>query len=229
MAQAANKIDVYLEVGKKLTIAGAMEWPGWCRSGRSEELALQALVDYGPRYAAVLDAVPIAFQAPAAVSALHVVERLEGNATTDFGVPDIAPSGDKQPIDDAELERFQSLLWAYWQAFDVAVQQAAGKELRKGPRGGGRDLEKIVRHVLEADRGYIARLAWKLKKQEAERLSVEVEQTRQEALNALTAAAHGELPTRGPRGGVIWTPRYFVRRFAWHVLDHTWEIEDRIM
>jgi hypothetical protein len=25
-----------------------------------------------------------------------------------------------------------------------------------------------------------------------------------------------------------WPPRYVVRRAAWHVLDHAWEIEDRI-
>jgi hypothetical protein len=24
-----------------------------------------------------------------------------------------------------------------------------------------------------------------------------------------------------------WSPRFFVRRSAWHALDHAWEIEDR--
>jgi hypothetical protein len=52
---------------------------------------------------------------------------------------------------------------------------------------------------------------------------------REAALLALAAAARDELPKHGPRGGVIWTPRYFVRRAAWHMLDHTWELEDRIM
>ncbi len=27
----------------------------------------------------------------------------------------------------------------------------------------------------------------------------------------------------------LWTARSFVRRVAWHTLDHTWEIEDRIL
>jgi hypothetical protein len=45
---------------------------------------------------------------------------------------------------------------------------------------------------------------------------------------ALAAGARGELPERGPRGGARWTPRSFVRRVAWHVLDHAWEIEDRL-
>jgi len=39
----------------------------------------------------------------------------------------------------------------------------------------------------------------------------------------------GEIPHQGPRGGALWTPRYFVRRVAWHTVDHLWEIEDRIV
>jgi hypothetical protein len=41
------------------------------------------------------------------------------------------------------------------------------------------------------------------------------------------ARARGEPPDRTPRSGSLWTARYFMRRAAWHVLDHTWEIEDR--
>jgi hypothetical protein len=229
MTRSSNNIDVYLEIGKKRTFAGAIDWPGWCRIGRDEGSALQALVDYGPRYARILSATPLGFQPPAATSALVVVEQLEGNATTDFGAPAVAPSSDTRPVDDAELQRFQTLLQACWRAFDATVQAAAGKELRKGPRGGGRDLEEIVRHVLDADVGYLARLAWKLEKSEEEEdLSDEFGRTRQAILNALAVAVRGEVPARGPRGGVIWTPRYYVRRVAWHVLDHTWEIEDRV-
>ncbi len=33
---------------------------------------------------------------------------------------------------------------ASWTAFDATAEAAAGHELRKGPRGGGRDLDKIV-------------------------------------------------------------------------------------
>jgi hypothetical protein len=225
--RSANNIDVYLEIGKKRTFAGAIDWPGWCRIGRDAGSALQALVDYGPRYARILSATRLGFQAPADASALAVVERLEGNATTDFGAPAVAPSSDTRPVDDAELQRFQTLLQACWRAFDATVQAAVGKELRKGPRGGGRDLEEIVRHVLDADVGYLARLAWKLDKSGEEDLGDELGRTRQAILNALAAATRGEVPARGPRGGVIWTPRYYVRRVAWHVLDHTWEIEDR--
>jgi hypothetical protein len=228
MAQPSNKIDVYLEIGQKRTFAGAIDWPGWCRAGRDEAAALQGLLAYGPRYASILDAARIKFQAPTGADGFTVVERLEGTSTTDFGAPDVAPSSDTRPVDEAELQRFQMLLEACWQAFDRAVEAASGKELRKGPRGGGRELEGITQHVLGADAGYLSALGWKVKKNKAEGLSQELARTRQAMLEGLAAAAHGEIPERGPRGGARWSPRYFVRRAAWHVLDHVWEIEDRI-
>lgn len=64
------------------------------------------------------------------------------------------------------------MLQATWQAFDGAVARASGRALRKGPRGGGRDLEGVVQHVLGADVGYLARLAWKFKQGEAENLFI---------------------------------------------------------
>jgi hypothetical protein len=228
MARASNNIEVYLEIGQKRTLAGVIDWPGWCRGGRDEGAALQALFDYGPRYAHVLRPAKLDFRAPADVSAFTVIERLKGNATTDFGAPDVAPAADAQPIDEAELQRFEALLKACWQAFDAAASAAIGHELRKGPRGGGRELEGIVQHVLAADAGYLVRLARKFKQAKENDPSQELDRTRQAILEALAAAARGELPERGPRGGVIWPPRYFVRRVAWHILDHTWEIEDRI-
>ena len=61
MARSSSKIDIYLEIGKKRTFAGAIDWPGWCRSGSDEESALQALFDYGPRYARVLRSSQLGF------------------------------------------------------------------------------------------------------------------------------------------------------------------------
>ncbi len=224
----SNKIQVYLEAGKRRTFASAIDWPGWCRMGRDEDTALQTLFTYGPRYARTLRLAGIEFQSPADVSAFDVVERLEGNATTDFGVPVVALSNDARPIAAAELERSQTLLAAYWKAFDRTTKKATGKELRKGPRGGGRDLEGIILHVIGVDQSYLTRLGRKHQKSKEQDLSEELERTRQEILDALVAAMHGQVPARGPRGGVIWPARYFVRRSAWHVLDHLWEIEDRV-
>jgi len=228
MGRYSNTIDVYLEIGEKRTFAGAIDWPGWCRSGRDEESALQALFDYGPRYARVLRRARLGFRAPTDTSAFAVIERLEGNATTDFGAPGLAPSSDARPIDAAGLRRFQTLLKACWRTFDAAARAATGKELRRGPRGGGRDLERIVQHVLGSDAAYLAQLGWKFKTGEEGDSDEELRRIRPAILKALVSAAHGELPARGPRGGAHWIPRYFVRRVAWHVLDHAWEIEDRV-
>ncbi len=223
-----NSINVFLEIGKKKTFAGAVDWPGWCRSGRDEGTALQALVEYGPRYAQVLHGKENEFEFPTDAAELMVKERHDGNATTDFGAPAITLEADREPVDRMEFERTQILLLACWGAFDSAVGKAAGRELSKGPRGGGRDVEKILEHVLEADKGYLARLAWKHKRGGGNNPVEELSLTRQGILSALEIAVSGDLPERGPRGGIIWPPRFFIRRVAWHVLDHAWEIEDRI-
>jgi hypothetical protein len=228
----SKQIPVYLEIGKKRTFAGALDWPGWCRSGPDEESALQALVDYGARYAHALSTTgkkrEFGFHTPADVSSFVVVERIKGDATTDFGAPGHAPKRDSKPVDDAEFARLQAILKACWRAFDRAVKSATGSELRKGPRGGGRELEAVVQHVLGADGGYLSSLGWKVAQDETADLNDELKRTRKAILEGLKAAAHGEIPRRGPRGGLRWPLRYFVRRSAWHVLDHAWEIEDRI-
>ncbi len=227
MEGPADTIAVYIEAGAKRTFANALEWPGWSRSGRDEGAALQTLWAYGPRYARALGAAGIAFRAPTDASALVVVERLAGDTTTDFGAPDAVPSGDGRAVDEAELRYFQALLGACWQTFDAMVEAAGGKELRKGPRGGGRELQEIVEHVHGAEAAYLGRLGWKMEAQDEGRGDGEPARTRRAVLEALAAAVHGELGVRGPRGGVRWTPRFFVRRVAWHALDHAWEIADR--
>ena len=221
-------MDVYLEIGKKRTFAGVLDWPGWCRSGRDEASALQALIDYAPRYASAISSTKLGFQAPANISAFKVVEHLKGDTTTDFGSPGIPPAYDASPLDDEELGRLQGLLKACWRTFDAAAKAASGKTLRLGARGGGRDLEKIVQHIQGAEHAYVTRLGWKHRLGTVEDWNQQPNKARQETLEALAASAHGALPARGPRGGVHWTARYFVRRAAWHVLDHAWEIEDRL-
>ncbi len=229
MARSSSKIDIYLEIGKKRTFAGAIDWPGWCRSGSDEESALQALFDYGPRYARVLRSSQLGFQVPSKLSDFVIVERLKGDTTADFGAPAVAPASVKKRVNDNELQRFQKLLKACWRTFDAAIKTAQGKALRTGPRGGGRDVEGIIHHVLGADAGYLTRIGGKLEQSNDEELGKQLIQARQVILKALESAARGGTPARGPRGGVRWTPRYFVRRTAWHVLDHAWELEDRVL
>ena len=229
MARSSNTINVYLEVGQKKTFAGALDWPGWCRSGRDEESALQALLESGPRYARVLRASRLRFKAPTDISAFVVVERLKGNATTDFGAPGIPPAMDTGPVNPEELQQLQKILKACWRTFDASIKTAAGKSLRTGPRGGGRQVEGIIQHVLESNAGYLNAVGWKLQKSEGNDLDDQFERNQQATLSALMASGRGEIPAKGPRGGVRWSARYFVRRVAWHILDHAWEMEDRVL
>lgn len=216
-------VNVYLEIGARRTFAAALDWPGWCRAGRDEPAALRALWEYGPRYAHSLRPARLGFAAPAAPTAFVIVERLKGNVTTDFGAPDVVPAGDTAPLDDAELRRLQAILKAGWRALDAAAEAAQGRTLRAGPRGGGRTLDGLVAHVLGAETGYLSKLGG-----QAPAAGASSEALRQAILQTLAASAQGAVAAYEPRGGKRWPPRFFVRREVWHVLDHVWEIEDRL-
>jgi len=210
-------IDVAIEKGSKRVFASALDWPGWARAGRDEATALEALEAYRARYADVVRAAGIRFGTG---SSFVVAERLKGDATTDFGAPGIPPASDSRSLTPRQLPRLRGILEATWSVFDAAIDDARGKALAKGPRGGGRELQAIVEHVNGALGGYLRRIAAKPEGEGREAV-------RAAALEALQRAVTEGLPASGPRGGTIWSPRYFIRREAWHVLDHAWEIEDR--
>jgi hypothetical protein len=212
-------IRVYLETGSRRVFACALEWPGWCRSGRTEEQALEALAAYAPRYAAAAEQAELPFPAGAG-DRLEVVERLPGSGATDFGVVDRIAGGDDEPLSAAEAERLAALVAASWAVFD-RVAAGAPEELRKGPRGGGRDRDRIVDHVLGADVAYARQLGVKVP-QPAIDDTAAIRAAREAVLAVLRVASDGKPAT--PKG---WPPRYAARRFAWHALDHAWEIEDR--
>jgi hypothetical protein len=222
-----DAIDVYFEIGTKRTFAGAIEWPGWCRAGRTEADALEALVAYGPRYRAILGSSNPPFHAPPDVARLKVVERLKGGVGTDFGVPGEAPKADRRPVDERELARFRRLLTRCWSAFDAAAAAAVGVELRKGPRGGGRDLNKIVAHVREADEAYLHQLGSKVPNRKGADTAAGLEELHATILDALSARARDQSPAEPNKAKKLWSPRYHVRRATWHILDHAWEMEDR--
>jgi hypothetical protein len=217
-------VETYLEAGAKRVFAGALDWPGWCRSARREEDALEALLAYGPRYAAVLKGSGVRFTPPARASTLEVVERSKGDATTDFGAPSIAPKADARAIDRRWLARQEKILRASWKAFDRAAANVAGP-LEKGRRGGGREVDAIVAHVVGAEASYARMIGAKTPEFDG----ADIEAAREEraiVLEALERAVTDGIPA-DPRGGKRWSAPYFVRRAAWHVLDHAWEIEDR--
>ena len=220
-------VEVYLEVARKRTFAGAVEWPGWCRSGKGEADALAALLAYGRRYAAAVSPLEPAFDPPGESAGLAVIERLQGDATTDFGAPSKGPSADARPLDEAELDRQLALLEAAWGALDRAAAAAQGLELRKGPRGGGRDLDAILAHVFQGEIAYLSRLGAKVPPAAPGDPATVPAAERDAVREALAATARGLDPALASRTGGRWTPRYFVRRAAWHALDHAWEIEDR--
>jgi hypothetical protein len=227
MPATARSIDVYLEIADKRAFAGGIEWPGWCRRGRDGSAALEALVASGPRYAKVVSRLRPAFHPPATVEEVRVRERLAGDATTNFGAPGIAPKADNRAVNGTELRRQLRILRACWTAFDRAVELADGAKLAKGPRGGGRSLEAIVGHVVGAEAGYVRLLAWKPPRVDDADPGASLEPVREAVVEALDHAVREGVPATGPKGGKMWTARYFLRRDAWHALDHAWEIEDR--
>jgi hypothetical protein len=208
---------VYLELGLKRVFACSLDWPGWCRSGRDEHAALAALADYADRYAAVpaltgMPFLPDGFR-------LQVVERLPGTMTTDFGAPDVVADRDHDPVDPAEGARLAQLLQACWQLLDQVAADSA-EELRKGPRGGGRDRTAMVAHVLAAEFSYARKVG--VRHRESAQDPAAVAAMRSELLAVVRAGG----PV-GPVTGKAWPTRYAVRRVAWHVLDHAWEMQDR--
>ncbi len=213
----AATIPIYLEVGHKRVFASALDWPGWTRAGKDEKLAIETLLAYLPRYAIVPKTARI--DLPTA-GEFKVVERVPGNATTDFGAPGIPASSDTKALSAAEAERICALLAASWKVFDKVISKAPSA-LRKGPRGGGRDRDKIADHIIDAESAYTTRLGLKLRVPKRDDVAG-VAATRRAILDAIRSSAGG--PQTGEKR---WPPRYVARRMAWHLLDHAWEIEDR--
>ena len=218
-ARRAALTPVYLETGKQRVFAAALDWPGWCRSARDQAGALEALAAYGARYAAAAKEAGIPFPSQS-VEDFEVVERLRGSATTDFGAPGEPATKDKQPITAKEAVRLAALVTAAWKVFDRVVAKAPAS-LRKGPRGGGRDRDAMVEHVLAAEAAYARKLGLRFDQPVREDTRA-VSAARRAIVEALHAAAGKKAPTE--KG---WPAPYAARRIAWHALDHAWEMEDR--
>jgi hypothetical protein len=210
---------VYLEVGKKRVFACSVDWPGWCRSGRDEESALEALADYTPRYAVVAKQAGKRFSSRAGDD-LDVVERVPGSATTEFGAPGVVPVLDAEPLTPHAAGKAADLVVAAWAVLDRVARKSPA-ELRKGPRGGGRDRDKMLQHVISAEAAYARKLDVKHKEPKLGDTAA-VRALHDDIVAVLRAARSGD-PVR-EKG---WPPRYAARRIAWHVLDHAWEMEDR--
>jgi hypothetical protein len=212
-------IQVYLELGAHRVFASAADWPGWTRAGKDENGALEALAAAAPRYALAAKAAGISLP-PDSASGFDVVERLPGSATTDYGAPGAIAKGDARPMSRTEVDRQCALLEGSWTVLERVVAKAPA-ELRKGPRGGGRDRDEMLDHVLDAEDAYQRKLGLRMKRPDR-RDAAAVREFRAAILAAIRGAANG-LPPIEKR----WPARYVVRRMAWHALDHAWEIENR--
>ncbi|HET7644908.1 MAG TPA: hypothetical protein VFM03_00310 [Candidatus Limnocylindria bacterium] len=223
---AGARTRVALEVAPGRSFASALDWPGWARSGKTPEEALDRLLEYAPRYTAALRGTRLGFAPPASADALEVVERLEGGGSTEFGVPGSAARAEARAMDAAALDRSIAILRAAWRAFDRAADAAGGATLTTGPRGGGRTLDKMRSHVLDAEVAYLGQLGSRPPALDGD-LEERMERVRTALVATLTARVRGDELPNPRRTKTPWSPAYAVRRIAWHALDHAWELEDR--
>ena len=213
----SERLTVALEGTGKKIFASALEWPGWSRSGKAPDLAIENLLAYAPRFEPVARAAGLALGTSFDVD---VVEQLEGGSGTEFGVPSLPTFADARPTDAIEAARLAAIVEASWAQFDRIAARAPAA-LRKGPRGGGRDRDKMVGHVNESDWYYAREIGLR------ERKPASGDRTAVEALRAAMLAILRQPSDGRSLGDRKWPARYAARRIAWHALDHAWEIEDR--
>jgi hypothetical protein len=214
-------LKLQVETGKKgkKVVAVAFEWPGLSRGAKTKEAAIEMVVAYIPRYAPVADIAGLGAEF-AQVAGSKVDEEYVGTGSTDFwGISFGHSDHDKTRMSDAELERNLALLQAAWFYFDQ-TRARVSPEMRKGPRGGGKDRDQIARHTVYAELD----MAWKVGIQEE--WDGLMDEDRLAAYRARYVAAirqyHAEdKPSRN------WPLRFVIRHSAFHTLDHTWEMEDK--
>lgn len=217
-----SAMRVVLEIGTKgrRVVAGATDWPGLDRWGKTEDDALEKLTSYLPRYADVAERAGLA-SAFAGRRTLVVVERYTGSSSTDFwGIAHVPSELEGKVLSAKELERRLALLQAGWDYFDDAAKRVSA-ELRPGSRGGGRSREEIVHHVFGSERHN-----WSPKVEVRTEPGVMLTRRgltthRRQFLDAIRAY-HSE-----DRLARKWPIQFLIRRTAQHVMDHAWEMEDR--
>ncbi len=217
----AKPIRVTLEIGPKgkKVVAVAADWPGLERGAKTEEAAIERLLSYVPRYAAVtkLAGMEAAF---ATKPVVDVVEHYPGTGSTDFWGISFAFSGiDRQAMLGAALERELRLMRACWAFFDD-VRARVSAEMLRGPRGGGRDRDQIVRHIVANEREWAKKLGV-VTPDEAMLTDKGMKAQRDAYCNAIRAFHSQSKMARN------WPLRYLIRHTAYHTLDHAWEMEDK--
>ena len=206
----------------KRAVAFGIDWPGWSRGAKSPELALETLESYRERYrpVALLAGMDGEFRA---AGALEVVEDRVGTGSTDFWGISFSPSATEHgPMKEAQLERGIALVRACWAFFD-AVAERVSPEMRKGPRGGGRDRDRIIRHVIRTESEDFAKQVGLRIPEEAALTADGLRQHREAYVVAMRAYNDGKVAKRMRS----WTLPFLIRHSAYHTLDHAWEMEDK--
>ena len=212
---------VTLEIGPKgkKVVAVAPDWPGLARGAKTEEAAIERLLSYLPRYAPVAKLAGMDAEF-AAITTVDVVEHYPGTGSTDFwGISFAFSSIDRQAMSSEELERELTLMRACWAFFDD-VRSRVSAEMQKGPRGGGRDRDHIVRHTVATEQDWAKKLGV---------LTPEDAMLTDEGLNAHRDAYCDAIRAFHAQGKMArtWPLRYLIRHTAFHTLDHAWEMEDK--
>ena len=206
----------------KRAVAFAVDWPGWSRGAKGAELALEVLEAYRERYRPVTELAGMAGELDAP-GALEIVEDKVGTGSVDFWGISFSPSSlEHGPMDEAEFERATALLRACWAFFD-GVAARVSPQMRKGPRGGGRDRDRIIRHTIRTESEDFAKQVGLRIPEEAALTPDGLRQHRASYVDAMRAYNAGEI-TRPMRS---WTLPFLIRHSAFHTLDHAWEMEDK--
>jgi hypothetical protein len=206
----------------KKSVAFALDWPGWSRGAKTADAALGTLETYRPRYRPVAERAGLVEEFDAA-GPLEVVEDMVASGSTDFwGISFVPSSTEHGPLTDAEFERGITLLRACWAFFDDVAARVS-PEMRKGPRGGGRDRDRIVRHTIRTESEDFAKQVGLRIPEEAALTPEGLREHRTTYVEAMRAYNAGQV-TRRMR---TWTLPFLIRHSAFHTLDHAWEMEDK--
>ncbi len=206
----------------KRSVAFGVDWPGWSRGARSAELALEMLESYRERYRPIAGLAGLEREFDAA-GPLEIVEDKVGTGSTDFWGISFSPSATEHgPMGEPELERAITLLRGCWAFFD-GVAARVSPEMRKGPRGGGRDRDRIIRHTIRTESEDFAKQVGLRIPEEAALTPDGLRQYREAYVAAMRAYNAGEV-AKGMRS---WTLPFLIRHSAYHTLDHAWEMEDK--
>ncbi len=206
----------------KRVVALALDWPGWSRGAKTVEDALETLEAYRERYRPVAELAGMASEFDAA-GPLEVVEDKVGTPSVDFWAISFSPAAaEPEPMDEAQLERGITLLRACWQFFD-AVAARVSAEMRKGPRGGGRSRDEIIRHVVRVESEDFARKVG-LQIPEGGALEPGALGAYREEYVAGMRAYNADESIKRMRS---WNLPFLIRHSAFHTLDHAWEMEDK--